>query len=158
MGGTALATGSPSEDSESRPSSLTAIIVSPENVGKYFLYETAAFVKLFKEDSVRISELFKTVCDANVDYSNKSHDLYFIFLKHHLNALNISYTNRDGWVTLCTKYFSSEVQSKLQDMETNREAIRQDYWSKVEKLGNNKASYKEFFTLTKETSLIKNLI
>lgn len=49
---------------------------------------------------------------------------------------------------LCTKYFSPEVQSKLLDMETNRETIRESYLSKVEKLGDNKASFREFFTLT----------
>lgn len=72
----------------------------------------------------------------------------FILFYLKITPLEISYSNRGGWVNLCTKYFSPEVQSKLVDMEAKRDMIREDYLSKVEKLGNNKASFKEFFTLT----------
>nr|UED14384.1 hypothetical protein [Ophiocordyceps sp.] len=124
------------------------VVSSPELVDKYFLFETTAFMKLFKEENEKIAELLKKISDSDIDYSDKSHDLYFTFLQNHVNALNTSYSNRDGWVMLCAKYFSPEVKSKLIDMEANRENIRNNYLSKIEKLGYNKSSFREFITIT----------
>nr|YP_009449477.1 hypothetical protein [Hirsutella vermicola]AQT19624.1 hypothetical protein [Hirsutella vermicola] len=142
------------------------LIVPSELVDKYFLMETTAFMKTFEEENQKIANLFKKMSDANIDYSDKSHDLYFTFLQSHVNALNISYTNRDGWVMLCAKYFSPEVKSKLIDMEAKRETIRNNYLSKIEKLGYNKSSFREFVTITnnyrnnlnKELNLAEELV
>lgn len=120
----------------------------PEDVDKHFLREVTSFIKVFNEENKKIAEMLQNISNANVHYSDETHNIYFVLLKNHSNALEISYSNRGGWVNLCTKYFSPEVQSKLVDMEAKRDMIREDYLSKVEKLGNNKASFKEFFTLT----------
>lgn len=76
------------DDTESRPSS-PGIIVSPENVDKYFIMETTSFMKIFDEENRKIAEMFKKISDANLSYSDKTHDIYFTLLKGHANALNI---------------------------------------------------------------------
>lgn len=143
-GGTGLSVSQVDDSGSSGPS----LVVAPEDVEKYFLKETASFIKVINEENKKIVEIFKKISDANINYSDRTHDIYFTLLKSHANALNISYSNRGNWVRLCTKYFSPEVKSKLLDMETNREEIRESYLSKVEKLGNDKGSFREFFTLT----------
>lgn len=93
-GGTGLSM-SQKDDTDSRQSS-PGITISPENVDKYFFMETASFMKIFDQENKKIAEMFKKISDANVSYSDKTHDIYFTLLKGHANALNISYSNRDG--------------------------------------------------------------
>lgn len=146
--GTGLSGAAASQISDTKDSNNPVSEVDHKEVDKYFIREVTYFIKIFNEENKKIAEMLQKISDANIPYSDETHNIYFILLKNHSNALEVSYSNRGSWVNLCTHYFSPEVKSKLVDMEKNRNMLRENYLSKVENLSNNKASFKEFFTLT----------